>query len=127
MNHNSPGKTTPDVICIIGMHRSGTSMIARLLSLCGLYLGPDEEMFGPNEGNPDGHFEHVGFLRIDEALLEHFGGSWERPPRFGSGWQNDPALTKFVSTAKALIGSFPVDSPWGWKEPRTTLLLEFWK
>ncbi len=31
-----------DVICIIGMHRSGTSMVARLLNLCGLDLGPAE-------------------------------------------------------------------------------------
>ena len=102
-------------------------MIARLLSLAGLYLGPDDRMFGPNDGNPDGHFEHIGFLQLDEGLLSHFGGSWERPPRLNPGWQNDVALTKFVSEAKALVDSFPVDSPWGWKEPRTTLLLEFWK
>ena len=31
-------------ICIAGMHRSGTSMITRLLNLCGLYLGPKTEL-----------------------------------------------------------------------------------
>lgn len=102
-------------------------MIARLLSLGGLYLGPHDQMFGPNDGNPDGHFEHIGFLQIDEELLSHFGGSWERPPRFDLDWQNDLALTKLASRAKALVDSFPRGSPWGWKEPRTTLLLEFWK
>ncbi len=123
----SDRKSTSGVICIIGMHRSGTSMVARLLSLCGLYLGPEEQLFGPNEGNPEGHFEHSGFLQIDEQLLGHFGGAWESPPRLDVGWTNDPALINITTTARALIASFPNHSPWGWKEPRTTILLEFWK
>lgn len=123
----SAHKAKPDVVCIIGMHRSGTSMVARLLSLCGLYLGAGDQMYGPNEGNPDGHFEHTGFLQIDEELLRHFGGAWESPPQLNIGWQNDPALSRLVSAARALIRSFPDGSTWGWKEPRTTILLEFWK
>jgi hypothetical protein len=35
-----------DVIRIIGMHRSGTSMVTSRLNLCGLYLGPSEELLG---------------------------------------------------------------------------------
>ena len=31
-------------ICVAGMHRSGTSMVSRLLYQGGLYLGPDSEM-----------------------------------------------------------------------------------
>lgn len=27
------------VVCILGMHRSGTSMIARVINLMGIYLG----------------------------------------------------------------------------------------
>ena len=37
-----------DVTCIIGMHRSGTSMVVRLLNLCGLDLGPPEQFMPPN-------------------------------------------------------------------------------
>ncbi len=53
-----------DVICIIGMHRSGTSMIARLLNLCGLDLGPPEQLVVPNEFNPPGYFENKNFSLI---------------------------------------------------------------
>jgi len=120
-------KERDDVICIVGMHRSGTSMVARLLNLCGLYLGPEELLLGPNRGNPQGHFEHMGFLEIDEALMRHFGGGLYNLPPVESGWENDPSIEALRRKAQALIGTFADHAPWGWKEPRTTLLLPFWK
>ena len=115
------------VVCIIGMHRSGTSMVARLLNLCGLDLGSAEDLIGPDAGNPLGHFEHVGFHRIDEALLEHFGGSWANPPELRPGWEQESSLIHFTEEAKRLVGTFAGSALWGWKEPRSTVLLPFWK
>jgi hypothetical protein len=119
--------STNDVVCIIGMHRSGTSMVARLLSLCGLDLGRDDELIGPDEGNPLGHFEHAGFHRINEALLKYFGGSWDNPPELNPGWENDSSLSHLTAEAKQVVGTFTETPLWGWKEPRSTLLLPFWK
>jgi hypothetical protein len=116
-----------NVICIIGMHRSGTSMVARLLNQCGLNLGPEERLLGPNADNAMGHFEHTGFIEIDDALLKHFGGSWDNPPILNSGWENDATLGELVAKAKKLIDTFTNSAPWGWKEPRTTFLLPFWQ
>jgi sulfotransferase family protein len=116
-----------DVICIAGMHRSGTSMVAQLLNLCGLDLGPQEQLVGPNEGNPKGHFEHIGFLKIDDAILSHFGGSAADPPLLKPGWENEPSVERIVSEARLLLETFQGRSRWGWKDPRTTLLLPFWK
>jgi hypothetical protein len=116
-----------NVICIIGMHRSGTSMVAQLLHQCGLYLGPEDQLLGANSGNQDGHFEHLGFFRINEALLRHFGGSWEFPPEFEPGWELDASLEELRSEARSLLETFSGGSPWGWKEPRTTITLPFWK
>jgi hypothetical protein len=120
-------RTSEGPICIIGMHRSGTSMVARLLNLCGLNLGSPEFLMDPNEANSSGYFEHKGFLKVNEALLAHFGGSWADPPRLGKGWEHDPALDILADEAKTLINTFAETSPWGWKEPRTTVLLSFWK
>jgi len=54
-----------NVICIIGMHRSGTSMIARVLNLCRLDLGPSEQLMKPYEvDNPLGYFENENFSLI---------------------------------------------------------------
>ena len=116
-----------DVICIIGMHRSGTSMVARLLNLCGLDLGPSEQLEPPNESNPQGHFENKLFLGINDALLGHFGGSWYKPPLFTEGWEYDPPLEQIIQEARVLLSTFTKSSQWGWKDPRTTVLLPFWK
>jgi hypothetical protein len=114
-------------ICIIGMHRSGTSMVAQLLNLCGLNLGPEDKLLGPSPNNAMGHFEHTGFLEIDDGLLKHFGGSWDNPPILNSGWEKDPSLRYLVEKAETLVETFADKAPWGWKEPRTTFLLPFWQ
>ncbi|MHC4267819.1 MAG: sulfotransferase [Planctomycetota bacterium] len=116
-----------DVICVIGMHRSGTSMVTRLLNLCGLYLGPSEQFLLPNENNPMGYFENEGFVQINNALLTHFGGSWYNPPLFKEDWKNDYSLEQIVQETRALLKTFSKSSQWGWKDPRATVLLPFWK
>jgi hypothetical protein len=120
-------RTSEGPICIIGMHRSGTSMVARLLNLCGLNLGSPEFLLDPNEANSFVYFENKGFLKVNEALLAHFGGSWADPPSLRKGWEQNPALDILAHEAKTLINTFSETSLWGWKEPRTTVLLPFWK
>jgi hypothetical protein len=102
-------------------------MVARLLKSCGLILGPDTELVGPDAGNVDGHFEHRQFVKINEAILSHFGGSGASPPTLKIGWEMEPGITELVSEAKLLVESFRGYPIWGWKDPRTTLLLPFWK
>jgi hypothetical protein len=102
-------------------------MIARLLHLCGLDLGPREMLLHSDGANPLGHFEHRGFLRIDRKLLKHFGATWYEPPELEPGWEHDPQLEPLVGEAKMLVATFPPLSAWGWKEPRSALFLPFWK
>lgn len=117
-----------DVICIIGMHRSGTSMITRLLNLCGLDLGPYDQLLPPNEINSAGYFENEKFsYGINDSLLAHLGGSWDTPPIFKEGWEKDPSLEQLAGKARDLIQTFSNSSRWGWKDPRSTILLPFWK
>jgi len=72
-------------ICVAGMHRSGTSMVGRLLYQGGLYLGPDSELMPPGPDNPDGYWENRRFLQINDGILEEIlapvpmptdGGPW---------------------------------------------------
>jgi hypothetical protein len=114
-------------ICIIGMHRSGTSMVASLLQRCGLALGSDGNLVGASDSNPKGHFEHPGFLDLNDSLLKHLGGSWENPPDLRAGWEQDASLKVLVHDAELLLRSFSGYSHWGWKDPRTTILLPFWR
>ena len=116
-----------NVVCITGMHRSGTSMVARLLNLCGLYLGPEEEFVKPGFDNPEGFWENNRFMAINEALLVQFGGDWDYPPELSEGWETKPEIVRFNEMAEELAGSFHGHEPWGWKDPRNCLTFLFWK
>ena len=48
------------VAIVVGMHRSGTSVVAQWLSRSGLFIG--DSLLGPNVGNEQGHFEDADFL-----------------------------------------------------------------
>ena len=130
----SPGRagslmrpTPPAPICIAGMHRSGTSMVARLLNLCGLDLGPEEDLMPPGVGNEPGHWENLSFVRLNDAILTRSGGGWDFPPAPSIGWASSPELALERAEAGALLESFRRREPWGWKDPRNSLTLPFWR
>ncbi len=80
-------------VCITGMHRAGTSMVARMLNLAGLYLGPDERIMAPDEGNPAGYWPNLDLEQVSEELLATFTGEWDfLLPSMPSGWEADRAL-----------------------------------
>ena len=115
------------IICIVGMHRSGTSMITRLLNICGLDLGAADRLLKADKANPLGHFEHRGFLDIDRKLLKHFHATWHDPPLLPPKWEDDMSLAPLLRQARTLAASFPETRSWGWKEPRASLFLPFWR
>ena len=112
--------------CIAGMHRSGTSMVAKLLQVCGLFLGPEEELgFDSNNGEP--HFENVQFVALNDQILSRLGGSWNDPPELPTGWEDRPEIGALTGQAKQLIKGLRVQCDWGWKDPRNSLTLPFWR
>ena len=114
-------------VAIVGMHRSGTSMVAQLLGRCGIYLGEDGALLGPTADNRQGHWEHAGFHRLNEEILAELGGGWDMPPRVPTGWGEDIRLRGARTAAEALVESFDGREPWGWKDPRTSLTLPLWQ
>jgi hypothetical protein len=110
------------------MHRSGTSLVASWLSALGVDMG--QMLLPPDKGNPRGYFEDMGFLEfqrrvLTEACLPDDGGhpDW--------GWTKSEQLNKETLKESIPGASSLVDSRaqgrglWGWKDPRTTLLLDF--
>lgn len=114
-------------ICLAGVHRSGTSMLARLLNLCGLYLGRDEDIIKPKLDNPSGFWENIKFLSINEELLVFLKASWDLPPTASKVTTLGSPDKMSRSAAEKLIAEFEGREPWGWKDPRNTLTLPFWK
>lgn len=114
-------------IVLTGMHRSFTSLTSNILTRLGIYMG--ESVLSPDVFNPEGYFENVDFLNFDRTLcrfstkLEDSFIDW--------GWANDERMDpnkieEFVDCAKKLIYDRRHLRVWGWKDPRTSLLLDFW-
>lgn len=112
-------------VALVGMHRSGTSMVAKLLHKAGLNLGPDEALMPPAEENPEGFFEHLAFVRLNDEILSAAGGGWDCPPESDYDW-NTSQLDWLRERAQMLADTLDDLRPWGWKDPRTTLTLPFW-
>jgi len=124
-------------VCVTVMHRSGTSFAARVLELVGVSLGSSEGLLPPGGDNPAGYFENKAIQELDDELLAHLGGSWDQPPVLDPGWEQSPELDRFRDRAAAVIDrDFPTEdgrnllgpSPLiGFKDPRVSLLLPFWR
>src|SRR5712691_7213780 len=110
-------------VAIAGVHRSGTSLVARALSSCGLYLGDDNDLMPPGAGNAEGFWENLKFVEINDEILNEFGAGWDFPTGLPPNWQHDPRLEAVRRKALRLTDGFARFEPWGWKDPRTSLTL----
>jgi hypothetical protein len=114
-------------VCIAGMHRSGTSLVARVLHDCGFDLGPSRDLMPAGPDNPEGFWENLRFVRVNDRVLARLGGSWSEPPALEPGWERSPELGDVREEAVALAGSFSGLEAWAWKDPRNSLTLSFWR
>ena len=81
-------------------------MLTRLLQTCGLYLGPEDELMPAQADNPDGFWEHLEFVALNDELLNALGGAWDLPPSRNENVAQaglDPLRMK----ARLLIGRIP--------------------
>jgi hypothetical protein len=109
-------------LIILGMHRSGTSLITNWLHNCGLEVG--ERLLGPGIGNVEGHFEDVEFFRMHEEILKDNNltdsGLTDGAIEHISCYQKEKIKT-IISIKNQLF------EEWGWKDPRTCLFLDLYK
>ena len=118
-------------IAILVTGRSGTSMIARLLNLCGLYLGEEEGLWDERSNprmNPTGYWEQRDIHELMDRLFTHLGGDWENPPLLTSGWEEDAGLEPFYREARGIVARvFGGHENWAWKLPKASVTIAFWR
>lgn len=105
-------------VVVLGMHRSGTSSLAGCLQEAGLYLG---EVVEQAPHNARGNRESLRIRAVNDMVLEHSGGSWDKPPRV-IRWDDVLRLRRddAVAAHMSKVGR------WGFKDPRTILTIDFW-
>jgi len=117
-----------EVFCVLGMHRSGTSLLTGLLNRLGVNLGSERHLMPADEYNSRGYWEHSGITSLNEEILGRLGGTWDEPPPFPPGWERAAAMDDLKQRARRMIqDSFTDARTWGWKDPRSCLTLPFWQ
>jgi hypothetical protein len=126
----------PPVI-VIGAHRSGTTMVVRMLEALGLFAGKRKDV----------NQEALFFVRFNEWLMHRCGATWDHPEPVRELFTSDHAADARAlaqACADAMIRSPHTVSylgrrrflqqrrldrlrfPWGWKDPRSTFTLPLW-
>ena len=126
----------PELFCVTGMHRSGTSFLAQALTRLGVSLGDEAAMMPPGPDNPAGYWEIERIKVFDDELLAHLGGAWDFPPLLAPGWEHDRGLDPFRDRLRTILAeTFPADPDRAGttgvrlavKDPRISLLMPFWR
>lgn len=127
-NKVEPDNKAEKIICISGMHRSGSSMITKLLIECGLYTGPKHKLIPPQPDNPMGFWENIDFVSLNDAILFRLGGGWDFfPIHIKPGWEKNHLFDKLKIKARELVELFKNYNICGWKDPRSSLTINFWE
>ena len=66
-------------VYVLGMHRSGTSALARVIDLLGVPVA-DDGLLAPSEDNPAGYWEPLDLVLFNQVLLRELGGRTMAPP-----------------------------------------------
>ncbi len=135
MNSRMNTTAQPPVI-IIGMHRSGTSLLTRVLQQAGFFMGRDASR------NEEAAFTNA----VNAWLFRQASATWDRPHSmdellgdeclrpelvdYMEGMARGPASVRFLGPRGWLRaggkGMFGQNTPWGWKDPRNTWTLPLW-
>ncbi|WP_270725911.1 sulfotransferase [Shimia sp. Alg240-R146] len=107
-------------IVILGYHRSGTSALSQNCQAAGLFLG--DTLLGAKPSNPFGHFEDKNFFQVNEAILQTNLARWDMPHDLVPVIRPEirQVAMELVSRRNAQYDL------WGFKDPRTCILLDFW-
>jgi hypothetical protein len=88
-------------LLVLGMHRSGTSALTRVLNLLGVALGDD--LMPPGPDNPLGFWEHQGIVSVHEALFAELDRRWDDPRPMPDGWLDSDAAREAGEAITAIL------------------------
>ena len=120
-----------DPVVLLGMHRSGTTMLARMLERLGMFLGHRLES----------NHESIAVLELNDDVLARAHAAWDRPLGILELLGHGPSKQAVVDSMRATLGTLGFrrsylgatrlgrglgPGPWGFKDPRTTVTWPLW-
>lgn len=120
------GQGPSRLLCILGMHRSGTSAVTRFLHALGAKTGPD--LLGAMDGvNEAGFWEDSRVVELNERLLAGRSSRWQDYAALARD-ATDPLQEAAIRSEAAshFAGHYLASGTWVVKDPRLCRLLPFW-
>lgn len=108
----------PEIVAVLGMHRSGTSAVTGLLEDQGLWVG---EPPATKPHSPRGTRENRRVRRLHESILRENGACWWRPPTVPVRIEARHLARRDAILPRAAARPTLI------KDPRMLLLLELWR
>jgi hypothetical protein len=114
------------IAIVVGMHRSGTSLLANALRTMGIDFG--DRLMAAGEFNEEGYFEHVDIVSAHARALELLGIRWTTTSPLPARWWEAPALAPVRERLSKVVASevAAARGTWGFKDPRTSRLIPMW-
>jgi len=117
--------SNPVAILVLGMPRSGTSAVTRVLNLRGAALSGN--LLPAAKPNPKGFFESADALAIHERLLDSLGRTWFDISEMPEGWLERPEAYRAQEELTELVRREYSDKMlWVIKEPRMCRIVPLW-
>jgi glycosyltransferase involved in cell wall biosynthesis len=110
-------------VIVLGMHRSGTSAVTRLLNMAGCYFGPEGIATDANEENPKGFWERRDVRQVCDGLLRDSGFDWWKLMGLDAEALDAESRQRHTEEFARIVGDMDAHRPWVLKEPRLCLLL----
>jgi len=124
-----PPQADPKIIFVLGMHRSGTSVLAHTINLMGAHVGDDSELLpAHSDVNPTGYWERADIVAEHDRFLQANGFAWATVANFAierieENWRHNLAA-ELQSIVRRIAHP---DSSLVIKDPRLCLMLPVWQ
>ena len=114
-------------IIILGVERSGTSVVAEMLHKWGAYAGPPEKLHSADMHAPRGYWEYEPLWDLLAELGDFDTGATWWDPDFQHRMRKKAATPVYRKKATELMAEMHNGGPWFWKDPALSHFLPFWK
>lgn len=111
---------------VLGMHRSGTSVVSSMLEELGVFFGEPDDMIPASMENPHGFWERDDVRRLNDYVLHAMQCEWDELSGFDLEKLLPAHRQYFETQARDIIGKLGTQATFGIKEPRLCLTLPLW-
>jgi hypothetical protein len=112
-------------VLVLGMHRSGTSVLTGLFGALGCEM--PKTLLKATPDNLKGYWESRAVMELNDAALASAGSKWDDLALFNIDWYSSPIYLQFLERGREVIRDEFSNSPFFvLKDPRICRLTPYW-